>query len=159
MSAGETMTSDLPITRPTDVPISISPLDVWTAIKTVLRNELGEREWEMWIQHARLWRLLGKDEGTLGVVMPRNGRCVYGIQRHRKRVRQLAARMCFAVVISVEYDIELHQMKREAIEAEDRGPDFPECHKHARRLMAKWQEQHDWLSHPFLEPPCSELWK
>jgi hypothetical protein len=136
---------------------SLSPLDVWTAIKTVLRRQLGEREWEMWIQHARLWRVMSGD--TLCVLMPRNGRACYGIERHKRRVRALAARMCFGVLVSVEYDLDYHQMKREAIEAIDRGDDFPATHQHAQQLLAKWEEEHAWLIEPFLEPPCSLLWK
>jgi len=141
-----------------DPPITpLSPLDIWTAVKNVLRTELGEREHQMWIQHARLWRVMSRD--TLGVLMPRNGRACYGILRHLKRVRKLAARMGFAVVISVQEDMEYRQMKREAIEEMDRGPDFPACHKHALRLMAEWEEQQAWLTEPLIEPPCSELWK
>lgn len=135
---------------------SLSPLVVWTAIKNVLRRELGEREWEMWIQHARLWRVMSGN--TMGVLVPRNGRACFGILRHKKRVRALASRMGFAVVITVQEDMEYREMKRAAIEETDRGPDFPHCHKHARRLLAKWKEEQVWLTQPFLEPPCSDLW-
>jgi hypothetical protein len=147
------MTSDHPITRSADVPIStaLAPLDVWTAIKIVLRRELGEREYEMWIQHARLWRVMGGD--TLGVLMPRNGRAIYGVNRHIKRVRRLAARMMFGVIISPAADMEQFQLRGESIDAlEEDDPRKPE-------LLEKWETQQAWLAFPFLEPPCSELWK
>lgn len=188
------MTSDHPITRSTDAPIStgLAPLDVWTAIKVVLRRELGEREYEMWIQHARLWRVMGDD--TLGVLVPRNGKASFGVLRHVKRVRRLARKMAYGVIISVAHDMELHQLKREAIEAmpvSDLGTDelreyrqemidrnkvpeqfraqgftvaellrvWPVSHVYKAELLEKWETQNEWLSEPFLEPPCSPLWE
>jgi hypothetical protein len=81
---------------------SIAPLDVLIAIKTVLRRELGESEWEMWIQHARLWRVLGEGSAdqTMGVLMPRNGKAIFGVLRYLKRVRRLAHKMGFGVIVS-----------------------------------------------------------
>ena len=142
-------------TETPDVPISIAPLHVWVAIKTVLRRELGEPEWEMWIQHARLWRV--GDEGTrdqtLAVLMPRNGRAIFGSNRYYKRVRQLAAKMMFGVMIMPATDMELFRAHREAFESmDDEQP-------RKKELLAKWDQQNEFLSQPFLEPPCSPLWK
>jgi hypothetical protein len=150
------MTSGHPISRSPDVPIcTIAPLDVWIAIKTVLRRELGEREWEMWIQHARLWRVMaeGDREQTLGVLMPRNGRAIFGVNRYIKRVRQLAAKMMYGILIAPATDPEQHQLSREAYE----GLDDDDPRK--TELLEKWEMQHIWLSHPFLEEPCSLLWE
>jgi hypothetical protein len=116
-SKGTQMTSDHPITRSPDPPISagIAPLDVWIAIKTVLRRELGEREWEMWIQHARLWRVMSGD--TLGVLVPRNGKTSFGMLRYMNRVRRLAAKIAYGVMVTVQVDMEQFMLNREAIEA------------------------------------------
>lgn len=130
---------------------SISPLDVWTAIKTVLRRELGEREWEMWIQHARLWRVMSGD--TLGVLVPRNGKASYGILRHIKRVRGLARKMGYAVIVSVQPDMDHFQLRGESIDA------LPDGDPRKRPLLEKWETEQLWLAHPFLEPPCSESWR
>jgi hypothetical protein len=147
------VTSDHLITRSTDVPIStaLTPLDVWIAIKVVLRRELGEREWEMWIQHARLWRVMSGD--TLGVLMPRNGRSIYGVNRHIKRVRRLASKMKFGVIISPFHDMEQFQLRGESIDA------LPDHDPRKRKLLEKWETQQAWLAFPFLEPPCSPLWE
>jgi len=136
-------------------PTQISALDVWTAIKTVLRRELGEREWEMWIQHARLWRVMGEGtpSQTLGVLMPRNGRACFGVNRHVKRVRQLAGRMMFGVLISQATDTEQRVLQREAYEA------LVDDDPRKEELLEKWETQNEWLSEPFLEQPCSPLWK
>jgi hypothetical protein len=115
-------------------------------------------------------------------------------------VRGLARKMGYAVVISVEYDMDYHQLKREAIEAipvsdrsdeqlkEDRWevvgrnkvPEhlretdaafkqavtadellsrFPVSHPHKAEMLEQWEKQNEWLSEPFLEPPCSPLWE
>jgi len=143
------MTSYHPITEP-PICSSITTLDVWIAIKTVLHRELGDREWEMWIQHARLWRIM--PDATLGVLVPRSGRCSFGANRYIKRIRGLARKQGFGVMLTVAHDMELFQLNREAIEAmspSDRRDD----------LMEKWQSQNEWLSEPFIEPPCSPLWE
>lgn len=146
------MTSDHPITLSSDVLISsVSPLDVWIAIKTVLRRELGELEWEMWIQHARLWRVMGGD--TLGVLVPRNGKAAYGSLRHMRRVRRLGARMGFGVMLTVAHDPGYQQIQREAIVAMD------EDDPRKWQLQLKWETQQAWLAVPFLEAPCSPLWE
>lgn len=134
---------------------SITPLDVWTAIKTVLRRELGEIEWEMWIQHARLWRVLGEgtEHQTLGVVLPRQGRAIYGALRHMKRVRALAGKMMLGVLVSPAVDLGAHELKRQAIE------ELPAGDPRKARMLDKWEDQHIYLSHPFLEPACSPLWE
>jgi hypothetical protein len=130
---------------------SIAPLDVWIAIKTVLRRELGEREWEMWIQHARLWRVMSGD--TLGVLMPRKGRACFGVNRYIKRVRKIAAKMQYGVMVTPETNWETRQLLRETIEAlEDDDP-------RKLQLQLKWDTQQEWLKVPFLEPPCSPLWE
>jgi len=138
-----------PHLTPSDV--CLTPLDVWSAIKTVLRRELGEREWEMWIQHTRLWRVMGGD--TLGVLMPRKGRCCFGVYRHIKRVRKLAARMFYGVMVTAEIDQETRQLSRESIEAMD------EDDPRKWQLLLKWETEQEWLSFPFIEPPCSPLWE
>ena len=130
---------------------SIAPLDVWIAIKTVLRRELGEREWEMWIQHARLWRVLSGD--TLGVLIPRNGKAAFGSLRYIKRVRSLARKMGYGVMFSVQVDMEQFQLRGESIDAlQDDDPRKAE-------LLEKWETQQKWLAFPFLELPCSPLWE
>lgn len=146
------MTSDHPITRSLDHPISsLPPLEIWQAIKIHLRRELGEREWEMWIQHARLWRVMSGD--TLGVLMPRSGRAIFGVNRHIKRVRNLAAKMMLGVIISPETNWEFRALTRQTIDAlEDDDP-------RKSKLLATWETQNVWLSEPFLEPPCSPLWE
>jgi len=134
---------------------SLPPLEIWQAIKIHLRRELGEREWEMWIQHARLWRVMdeGSSDQTLGVLMPRNGRAIFGVNRYIKRVRQLAGKMAFGVIISPETDMEQFQLRGESIDAlDDEDPRKAEW-------MEKWEQQQAWLICPFLEPPCSPLWK
>jgi len=132
-------------------PAGIAPLDVWIAIKVVLRRDLGEREWEMWIQHARLWRVMGGD--TLGVLMPRKGRACFGVNRYIKRVRKLAARMSYGVMVTPEIDQETRQLSRESIEA------MEEDDPRKWRLLLKWETEQKWLSVPFIEPPCSPLWE
>jgi len=132
-------------------PAGVAPLDVWIAIKTVLRRELGEREWEMWIQHARLWRVMGGD--TLGVLMPRNGRAIFGVNRYIKRVRQLAAKMMFGVIISPETNWEFRELTRQTIGA------LEDDDSRKRKLLETWETQQAWLIEPFIEPPCSPLWE
>jgi len=180
-------------------PAGIAPLDVWIAIKVVLRRELGEREWEMWIKHARLWcaQYEGEKDQTLAVLMPRNGRAITGANRYYKRVRQLGAKLMYGVLIMPWINMEDFHLKREAIEAmpvSDLSDDelremrfevfdrrkvpeqFPEwfrrqesvdellrqwpvSHQRKAELLERWEWQNEFLSQPFLEPPCSPLWE
>jgi hypothetical protein len=129
----------------------IAPLDVWIAIKTVLHRELGEREWEMWIQHARLWRVMGKN--TLGILLPRNGRVIFGAQRHIRRVRRLAHKMMLGVLLSVDTDWVTRELNRSMFEGlEDSDP-------RKKKLLSRWEQEQIFLTEPFLEPPCSPLWE
>jgi hypothetical protein len=144
MSTGETMTSDFTMALS-----SVAPLDVWIAIKTVLRRELGEREWEMWIQHARLWRV---DHGCFAVLMPRKGKAIYGGLRYYKRVKALSRRMGFDCIMMAETDWDFFQLRREAVEA--LPADDPR-----RKKILRYDEEEALLRRPFLEPPCSEVWR
>jgi hypothetical protein len=36
---------------------------------------------------------------------------------------------------------------------------FPVSQAYKNELLEKWESQNEWLSEPFLEPPCSLLWK
>jgi|SRR5947209_5556396 len=82
------------------------PLDAWKAIKATLRTQLGDREWEMWIRHARLWKVLSEStcDRCLVIEMPRNGQAIFGANRHLGTMRRLASRMLFGLVVTVEMD-------------------------------------------------------
>lgn len=101
--------TDLPITRdhvdllvPTE---GLSPLDAWTAIKTVLRNKLGEQDWEMWIRHARLMRHSPRKlswRAALLVSVPRKDRAIIGAMRNTREVKRLARKLNFEIALAIE---------------------------------------------------------
>ena len=62
-------------------------VSAWVQIKRELRRRLGAREWEMWISHARLVRVMGD---CLLVSLPPRGIRTWGAQRHRDRMTRMA---------------------------------------------------------------------
>lgn len=109
-----------------------SPESAWQAIRTHLCDVLGEREWEMWIRHVRLMRMLSGT--TMLCAMPRNGRAIFGAMRHRPLLRKLAAKLAFGLVMTVEPD------------------DYQ---------IEWWKERYkyDFHEHGYMEPAPSELWQ
>lgn len=85
----------------------------WQAMKIHLRRALGEKEWDMWIRHARLTRFSeprGRYRGAILISMPRNGRVIFGAQRHLPRLRKFAGKLNYELCLTVQpddYQVEL----------------------------------------------------
>lgn len=112
---------------------SIEPLYAWLTIRNVLRHELGEREWELWIRHARLTRYSqarGRYRASILICMPRNGRAIFGAQRWLKKMRTLAHKLRYELSVTVQPDEDQVGLARE-------------------RFGIDWT---------YLEPAPSELW-
>jgi len=118
----------------TPVASSLAPLVAWTAIKNQLRRELGEKEWEGWIRHARLMRhseARGKYCAGLLVCMPRNGSVIFRGMRHQPKMNRLARKL--------ELEISL-------------------CVQPNDGQVEQWRVEKDFQV-TYLEPAPSELWR
>lgn len=87
------------------VPVVLPPLDAWIAIKTVLRNKLGEDAWSMWIMHCRLMRTTSPKrpyKTALLVSIPRNSAAISGAQRNTPKIRKLARKLNYDLSLCVQ---------------------------------------------------------
>lgn len=136
----------------THVCMSIPPLDAWIAIKIHLRRELGEKEWELWIRHARLMRVMGAANYRphLMIALPRNGRCIFGAMRFQNRLRSEARKLRFGLNLAVAFDEEERRLALELAATFD-----PED-KRRLELEEKWGNESNFS---YIEGPCSELWQ
>lgn len=85
---------------------SLPALDVWKAMKEVLRRQLGPIAWELWIRNTLLMRVMGEgtDQATLLIALPRNSASITEGQKQVAVMRRLARRMNYHLAITIQPD-------------------------------------------------------
>lgn len=143
---------------------SLPALDAWIAIKTVLLQQLGRREWDLWIRHARLMKASpasGRYAAGMLVAMPRNGKAIFGAMRfylggtserpRAGKLKAIAQRLGYDLCLCVAPDAEVGKLFHEAVaELDDDDPRKRYFLDEADRAA---QEER------YLEDPPSELWR
>lgn len=130
-----------------------SPLDAWQVIKIHLRDKLGEREWELWIRHARLMKASPpRYQWAAGmfITMPRKGRVIFGALRFYKALKTTAGRLGYDLLLGVAEDLEEGRLFQEYVQTlEDEDP--------RKRNLLDQVDRNAELN-TYIEAPPSELW-
>lgn len=82
--------------------MSADAVESWRAVRRKLRRRLGAAQGEIWIDAARLVRVMSGN--TLLVALPPKGRTIYGALQHKSQIQSLCRQAGFDVALTVYPD-------------------------------------------------------